>query len=376
MTNAITTPTNAQAAGLQGSTPVSQPAPSSASPISSASHQRINRSPNPVLSNLPRPSQNAALAPPVEPAIKTSLSALPGPFLIGTLHYCNGPAADKAVTLSKKFKNLTIASRKQTVLAIAKQPGRVTQEKLPTLLELWRMGIPDPHLNNILHTMKSELSGQPGEDGVITRDTKAHAVLQQTQRVFGQAGGLAQRVVNEQYTDMGQVNAQGQTHGFGIRTWQNEPGKKYIGSFRNGQMDGFGYKEFPNGTRGEGMFVRNQLHGQGKLFRANGDSFEGTFVDDRPHGTGMEIKVNGDRFEETYVDGRRHGPSRQFFANGSRFEGTHVDGLLQGRATIFDPDGEQTECNFVNDQFHGPYIKTWPNGEQRTTHYDMGRLVD
>jgi hypothetical protein len=402
MTNAITNPTNAQAAALLESTPASTTTSSSASPTNTASRKRINRSPSPGLSDLQRPAKrsatNVAVAPPAEPEIKTPISALPESFLIGALQYCNGPDADKAVTLSKQFKNLTIASRKKTVIALAEQPGRVTQEKLPTLLELWQMGIPNPHLSNILHTMKSELSGQPGEDGIITRNTKAHAVLQQTQRVFGQAGGMARRTVNGEATDIGQVNAQGQTHGFGIRTWQNEPGKKYTGNFRNGQIDGFGYSEFANGDRFEGTFVDGRWNGPGKRFLANGGRFEGTYVDGRPHGPGKEFFVNGDRFEGTYVDGRANGPGKQFlangdrsegtivdgrpngpgkkfFANGDRFEGTYVDGRANGLGKKFRANGDRIEVMFVNGRRHGPCIETLANGEQRTTHYDMGQLV-
>jgi hypothetical protein len=471
MTNAITNPINFLATALQGSTPVSQPDASSAAPTSTALHQRINRSPSPALSDLPRPAPNAALTPPAEPEIKTPISALPEPFLIGTLQYCNGPDADNAVTLSKQFKNLTIASRKKTVLALAEQPERVSQEKLPTLFELWRLGIPNPHLTNILHTMKSELPGQPVNDGVITRNTKAHAVLQQTQREFGQAGGMArravngqatyiryvnaqgqthgfgsmaQRIVNGQATDIGHVNAQGQTHGFGIRTWQNEPGKKYTGNFRNGQIDGFGYSEFANGDRFEGTYIEGRRNGPGKEFLANGGRFEGTFVNDRPHGPGKYFLANGDRFEGTYVDGRANGPGKHFFRKGGRVEGTFVDGIpngpgkmfapngdraegtfvdgqlngpgkgfsangdrskgtfvnglmqgpvkqfltngdrveatcidgqFHGQATFFHPNGQQTEYSYVNGQRHGPCIETLLNAEQRTTHYDMGRLV-
>jgi antitoxin component YwqK of YwqJK toxin-antitoxin module len=351
----------------------------------------------------------------------TLLAELPGPFLIAALQYCNGPDADKAVTLSKKFKNLTIASRKKTVLALAAQPRRVSQEKLPTLLELWQMGIPNPDLTNILHTMKSELPGQLGVDDVITRNTKAHAILQQTQRVFGQLNRLARDAVNGEATDIGQINAQGRTHGFGIRTYQDGLGGRYAGNFRNGQMDGFGYSEFADGGRFEGTYVDGQLNGPGKEFLANGVHFEGTYVngrangpgkhffasgnriegtyvdgqlngpgkkffanggriegtyvDDRLNGPGKEFFANGDRFEGTYVDGRRNGPGEQFFANGDRIEGIFVNDQRHGQATMFHLDGRQGQCNFVNGQLHGPWIETLLNGEQRTTHYDMGQLV-
>jgi hypothetical protein len=350
-----------------------------------------------MLSDLPRPALNAALTLPAKTEIKTPISALPEPFLIGALQYCNGPDADKALTLSKQFKNLTIASRKKIVIALAEKPERVSQEKLPTLLELWQMGIPNPHLTNILHTMKSELSGQPGNDGVITRNTKAHAVLQQTQRVFGQAGGLARRT-NGQTTEIGQVNALGQTHGFGIRTSQNEPVRKYIGNFRNGRMDGFGYSEFSNGERYEGTYVNGRANGPGKQFHANGGRFEGTYADDRWNGPGKEFHANGNRIEATYVDGRRNGPGKQFSANGDRFEGTYVDGRTNGPGTefltngdhfegtyvdgrrngtgkVFRANGDRIEVMFMNGQLHGPCIETLSNGEQRTTHYDMGQLV-
>jgi hypothetical protein len=375
-----------------------------------------------MLSDLPRPALNAALTLPAKTEIKTPISALPEPFLIGALQYCNGPDADKALTLSKQFKNLTIASRKKIVIALAEKPERVSQEKLPTLLELWQMGIPNPHLTNILHTMKSELSGQAGNDGVITRNTKAHAVLQQTERVFGQLNFWSRRDdMDGQSTEIGQVNAQGQTHGFGIRTWQNEPNRKYVGNFRNGLRDGFGYSESSNGNRFEGMYVYGQMNGPGKQFLANGGRFEGTFVDGIPNGPGKGFfpdgrrvegtfvdglpngpgkvfsangdrgegtfvdgqlngigKVffaNGDRGEGTFVNGKMHGPNEQFRANGDRVKATFVYGQCQGQATIFHPNGQQTEYSYVNGQRHGPCIETLSNGEQRTTHYDKGRVV-
>jgi hypothetical protein len=163
--------------------------------------------------------------------------------------------------------------------------------------------------------------------------------LQQTQRVFGQLNRLARDAVNGEATDIGQINAQGQTHGFGIRTWQNEPGKKYTGNFRNGQIDGFGYSEFANGDRFEGTYVEGRRNGPGKQFSANGGRFEGTYVEGRRNGPGKEFLANGDRFEGTYVDGRANGPGKEFCANGDRIEGMYVDGERHGQATKFHLDG-------------------------------------
>jgi Sec-independent protein translocase protein TatA len=189
--------------------------------------------------------------------------------------------------------------------------------------------------------------------------------LQQTQRVFGQSNRLARDAVNGEATDIGQINALGQTHGFGIRTWQNEPGKKYTGNFRNGQIDGFGYSEFANGGRFEGTYVNGQANGPGKQFLANGSRFEGTYVDDRWTGPGKQFYANGDRFEGTYVDGRRNGPGKQFHANGDRFEGTYVDGRRNGT-------GKQIFAN--GDRFEGTYIDGRRNGTGKEFSADGDRF--
>ena len=278
---------------------------------------------------------------------------------------------DVALSVSKDFKKRINEARSQRVTTLAQEPGRVTPEALPTRLELADMSIPNPNMRNILNTMRPVLRKQGGEPGPLMRNMKAHALLQETQQEFGETGVLARRVTATTI-DIGQCNAQQQSHGFGIRTNQDLPGQKYEGGFRNGMFYGLGYLTFTNGERHEGMFANGLLNGQGKLFFTNGVRYEGTFANNRLNGQGKCFFTNGVRYEGMYVNGRLNGQSKFFFTNGNRLEGVFANGQLNGHGKYFFTNGDRYEGPIENFQRHGQGTMIYAGGNHREVHFDRG----
>jgi len=344
------------------------PSPSAAlATTTDAPFNRPGRAPNPAFDDLRRPSKRrAADSQPPALQVVTSLSELPETFLVGALQYQGGRELDGTLTLSKRFAALTNEARRQRVVTLAQRPGRIVQEKLPTWLELSDMGVGNPNMGNVLKTMQPVLPA--GEGGPLTRNARAYARMRQVARLAREFGGLAWRI-GAHHADIGQMNAQRQTHGFGIRVYRNEQSLRYRGNFRNGLPHGLGYVDFIGGTRFEGMFENYQKHGQGTFFYANNDRFEGMYENDQRHGQGTSFYANGDRFEGMFENDQRHGQGTSFYVNGDRFEGMFENGLAHGRCTKFFADGTRFEVTYENGQAHGQGTVFFANGDRAELMY-------
>ena len=62
-------------------------------------------------------------------------------------------------------------------------------------------------------------------------------------------------------------------------------GHLFEGTWVNGQLNGAGRAEYPNGDVYEGMFVNNERQGEGKMIFADGRAYEGAWVDGQPGDT-------------------------------------------------------------------------------------------
>lgn len=177
----------------------------------------------------------------------------------------------------------------------------------------------------------------------------------------------------------------GKAHGDGVLQWfeDGEPGDRYEGEFREGNMHGWGIYTWANGDRYEGEYVAGKRHGQGTrtwglksdwagdryegsyrhgFFHgrgvyewANGDRYEGVWIDGKRNGWGVFTwgpngRWAGDRYEGEWTNDRRHGRGKHVSANGSYYEGSLNNGVPNGFGTYF--VGRQRER----------YTGTWVNG--------------
>ena len=278
----------------------------------------------------------------------TDFAALPDELDTRIMQHLDGTSLDSALSVSRNFKTWTQLARQNQVKGLAQCTGRFSSEITPTRLELVGMGIARPNIRNILNTLQATPIGAEIVPGQLTAHMQAHADLQQQV----QLGNLVPRIATNT-TDIGQVNDQGQTHGFGVRTYQNWLGQQYEGAFVNGEPHGLGYEVFGNDDRYEGMFENGRPHGHGTLIFANGARFEGMFENSRPHGRGTLIFADSGRHEGMYENGQRHGQGTLISADGGRYEGMFENGQRHGQGTEISADGDRYEGMFENGQRNG-----------------------
>ena len=115
----------------------------------------------------------------------------------------------------------------------------------------------------------------------------------------------------------------GRMQGEGVLAWAE--GKKYTGSFRGSQFQGYGKLEDPNGTvvLQEGFWVRGFLDGRGSLKYANGDFYTGWLKTGLPHGHGTLRKGTLASTAASLYTGE--------WANGLRSGYGVLDDIAQGR---------------------------------------------
>lgn len=280
---------------------------------------------------------------------------LPNTLWKHAIQFGDAPTLDATVCVSTKLKALTNEARRETVAALAGVPGRVSNEVHPTRLELARMSNPRPNLTNVARVLE-QTADAPAQPGPIMATARAQAALQRMQRATQPYGGLAQRIHHDAVDsgldgiDVGECNAQQQTHGFGIRTYRRFPGRKYEGVFFNGQKHGMGYETFGSGAAFEGMFANGVRHGKGVLINANGSRYEGNFENGEKHGYGTLFSADGRKTSEgQFHQGMRQGLGTIFNKDGSKaYEGQFRCGAKHGQGTLFNADGSRYEGQFEN----------------------------
>jgi hypothetical protein len=194
----------------------------------------------------------------------------------------------------------------------------------------------------------------------------------------------------------GQVNLEGEMHGYGIYVekngvrkqghWQNnnftgwgrvinEKGIILEGYYINGSLTGKGVRISPNG-RYEGDFVNgirhgkgtdktkdhiytgefhsDKKHGIGKInFLYTKEFYEGEFKDSAITGYGVYTWSNKDSYEGTLLNGRMHGKGLYKWLDGGEYYGDYINGLKEGRGRFKWADGKI---------FEGPFRKGKPHG--------------
>lgn len=124
----------------------------------------------------------------------------------------------------------------------------------------------------------------------------------------------------------GQVDAEGQAHGAGRKTWSS--GKVY-----------------------EGEFQASKMHGEGSCMYPFWDVYEGQWEDGARHGTGTHCYANGDMYAGQWRNNRKHGNGRFIFASGEMEEGRYADGVFMPIVAVGrQKSGESASSSFSRRQ--------------------------
>ena len=96
----------------------------------------------------------------------------------------------------------------------------------------------------------------------------------------------------------------------------NLPKDRYIGEYKDGQMNGNGTLEFSNGNKYDGEFKYGNFNGIGKYYFSNGDRYEGEFSTNQRNGWGTFYYANGERYVGEWFEGKKNGQGSLYASNG------------------------------------------------------------
>jgi hypothetical protein len=114
---------------------------------------------------------------------------------------------------------------------------------------------------------------------------------------------------------------------FGNYTWTN--GNKYVGEWKDGQINGQGTFTFANGDKYVGEWKDGQINGQGTFTFANGDKYVGEHKDGMRNGQGTITFADGMVLLGEFVANKANGRLIVFSANGSiKNSGIYKDNVL------------------------------------------------
>jgi len=188
----------------------------------------------------------------------------------------------------------------------------------------------------------------------------------------------------------GQVNEEGEFHGFGIFKANPPSIAYYIGdwvcgrasgrgigvrgsSLYEGQMSdnkccGYGVEVLPGREQYEGGWLNNLRHGRGTLWflsdPSRGDRYEGGFARGVFDGYGTYWWADGSVRWAHFKDGLLSGHGVTRWTDGSEFEGDYEDDVCNGRGEIRFRDGRVLVAEYLDDERKGPAEMRWPNGDR------------
>ena len=121
----------------------------------------------------------------------------------------------------------------------------------------------------------------------------------------------------------GDLNDEGQRHGFGVLLCDN--GNSYEGEWKKDKRDGLGIARYSSGDVYDGQWQRGKRHGHGVMYIEAGDTYIGSWRHGLKHGAGTYHWADGEVDVSLYQEDRRIGEGVRW--NTSR---SHAHRLIRG----------------------------------------------
>ena len=177
-------------------------------------------------------------------------------------------------------------------------------------------------------------------------------------------------------------------------------GKKYEGTFINGELNGWCRFIDSNGICYEGLFISGILNGKGeilkidesrrkniykgdiKIFKKEGKgiektndyTYEGDFLNDLKQGKGkIKYNITGDYYEGDFKKGALTGKGYYIWKNKNTYLGDFVDGKMHGKGLYKWPDGNEYEGEYINNIKEGDGIFRWKDGRIYKGNFENGK---
>lgn len=111
----------------------------------------------------------------------------------------------------------------------------------------------------------------------------------------------------------GDLNGDGQRHGFGVLLCDN--GNSFEGEWKNDKRDGIGIARYSSGDVYDGQWHRGRRHGHGVMYIEAGDTYIGSWKNGLKHGAGTYHWADGEVDVSWYQDDVRVGEGVRWSAN-------------------------------------------------------------
>ena len=164
---------------------------------------------------------------------------------------------------------------------------------------------------------------------------------------------------NEIPTYHGEINSQGEKHGYGKLTslsYEKE------GEWRNDKFTGWGREIRKNGEFFEGKFIDGEISGKGVYKNSYGDLYIGDFSHSIKHGEG-ELITSKIHYKGDFDNNRIHGIGRiEFLEGGNTFEGEFENNQINGNGIFKWQNGDMYEGEMKNGKMDGYGIFKSDNG--------------
>ncbi|MDB2423055.1 trypsin-like peptidase domain-containing protein [Paracoccaceae bacterium] len=136
-------------------------------------------------------------------------------------------------------------------------------------------------------------------------------------------------------------------------------GDKYVGEFKDGEINGQGTYTFASGSKYVGEFKNNNQHGQGTYTFANGNKYVGEFKNNKRNGQGTFTWASGDKYVGESKNSYFNGQGTYTYPNGDKYLGEWSDNKKDGQGTYtFGPKSE-----WAGDKYVGEYKDGKKNGQ-------------
>lgn len=151
-------------------------------------------------------------------------------------------------------------------------------------------------------------------------------------------------------------------NGWPVRGTATHPnGDVYEGSYKGGKKNGWGIYRWRDGKRYVGTYANGERHGQGTLYYPGGDRYEGLFVHDKMNDFGTYYYSDGNKYTGNFLNGKKHGRGKAYFRNGDRYEGLFDQDKMHGYGIYYYSNGRMQRGVWERDRYVG---------SRRRSHYE------
>lgn len=138
----------------------------------------------------------------------------------------------------------------------------------------------------------------------------------------------------------------------------------YIGQMKNGQKNGKGRQNWPDGSFYEGYWFHDMAHGKGRLIHSKGTIYEGYWALDQAHGSGLYLTKDGSFYKGDWFEDKQHGFGVEKWENGAIYEGNYFMGMKHGKGVFKWEDNSNFNGDFHENVIQGKGIYHWNDGRE------------